>query len=618
MAVNLSPYGGVGAQFLDNAGNVLTGGKIFTYAAGTTTNQAVYTTSAGNIFHPNPIILDASGRVPSGGEIWLTDGLLYKFVLTDSNDVLIATYDNIAGINSNFVNFVNQQEIQTATAGQTVFNLATVNYAPSTNSLSVFVDGVNQYGPGAQYAYLETDSDTVTFVNGLHVGASVKFTTSQLNSSGATDAIQVSYDPPFANSVETNVEFKLAQTVSLIDFGAVGDGVTDDTAAVVDAEASTFDRIYVPEGQYLTTYLNANDLSKVYYGNGQLIIGGYATARVYSNKDEELPAIPNLQFEALDNQNIPETSFHTVTPNVNPSPLPTSYTNYTQYAQRLGYMQYTGGFNTDATDHTLGRSGAFHRKDFVYHAGQGDLTNQSYFGSVSTARAGATHFLANPALIVENGNIGATGSATGAYLNHSEYVYSDNGLAVACIDRVRNYIRTNSGSALSQIWIHDRPQSNGTQPIDCVYSVSGSMKVGLDFTPASLTANKCAIALKADDRIYYNSSTTPDPIGAKWYATNVGTVYTSGTSDGFFNVVSNNITSFQVSNTDVLVNNVNGLTILNTGLLRFNGTNQTATGSSTASFVATNKPGATTGAGPSTWLTVSLNGQPHYIPCWAE
>jgi hypothetical protein len=193
MAVNLSPYGGVGAQFLDNAGNVLTGGKIETYAAGTTTPQATYTSSVGVTFHPNPIILDASGRVPSGGEIWLTDGLQYKFVLRDSNNVLIATYDNITGINSNFVNFVNQQEIQTATAGQTVFTLATTQYQPGTNSLSVFVDGVNQYGPGALYAYLETNSTTVTFVNGLHVGAEVKFTTSQLNSSGATAASQVSF-----------------------------------------------------------------------------------------------------------------------------------------------------------------------------------------------------------------------------------------------------------------------------------------------------------------------------------------------------------------------------------------------------------------------------------------
>jgi hypothetical protein len=254
MAVNLSPYGGVGAQFLDNAGNVLTGGKIFTYAAGTTTNQATYTTNLGNVPRTNPIILDASGRVPSGGEIWLTDGLLYKFVLTDSNDVLIATYDNIAGINSNFVAFTNQQEIQTATAGQTVFTLATMNYAPGTNSLSVFVDGVNQYGPGALYAYFETNSTTVTFTNGLHVGAEVKFTTSQLNSSvSSTNAFQVSYVPPFTGSTATNVGDKLTQTVSFKDFGAVGDGVTDDSVAWANFLAyldSSGSQGFIPAGTY--------------------------------------------------------------------------------------------------------------------------------------------------------------------------------------------------------------------------------------------------------------------------------------------------------------------------------------------------------------------------------
>jgi hypothetical protein len=271
MAVNLSPYGGVGAQFLDNSGNVLTGGKIFTYSAGTTTNQATYTTSAGNVPHSNPIILDASGRVPSGGEIWLTDGFAYKFILRDANDVLIATYDNVTGINSNFVAFTNEQEIQTATAGQTIFNLTTITYQPATNSLSVFVDGVNQYGPGAQYAYVETDSDTVTFVNGLHVGALVKFTTSQLNSSASqSDAFQVSYTPPFTGSVATNVGDKLAQTVSVQDFGAVGDGVTDDTAAIQAAinSASNYGRIHIPSGTYKVTSTLVIDVGIILYGDG--------------------------------------------------------------------------------------------------------------------------------------------------------------------------------------------------------------------------------------------------------------------------------------------------------------------------------------------------------------
>ena len=218
MAVNLSPVGGVAAQFFTNTGAVLTGGKLFTYAAGTTTPAATYTSSAGFTAHTNPIVLDSAGRVPNGGEIWLTDGITYKFVLKDANDVLIATYDNITGINSNFVNYINAQEIQTATAGQTVFNLS-INYQPGTNSLSVFVDGVNQYGPGAQYAYLETDTDTVTFVSGLHVGASVKFTTSSINTSASGDAAQISYTPPFTGGVATNVEAKLAQFRTPQDLG---------------------------------------------------------------------------------------------------------------------------------------------------------------------------------------------------------------------------------------------------------------------------------------------------------------------------------------------------------------------------------------------------------------
>jgi hypothetical protein len=67
--VSLSIFGGVGAQFFDNNGNPLSGGKIYTYEAGTTTPLATYTSSSGDTAHTNPIVLDAGGRVP-GGEIW--------------------------------------------------------------------------------------------------------------------------------------------------------------------------------------------------------------------------------------------------------------------------------------------------------------------------------------------------------------------------------------------------------------------------------------------------------------------------------------------------------------------------------------------------------------------
>lgn len=297
MAVNLSPVFGVAGQVFDDNGNPLAGGKIYTYLAGTTTPAATYTTVAGNITHSNPIILDGAGRVPTG-EIWLTDGISYKFVVEDSVGVLIGTYDNLVGINSNFVSFTSQQEIQTATAGQTVFNLTTIQYQPNTNNLTVFVDGVNQYGPGAQYSFVETDSDTITFTSGLHVGALVKFTTASQVSTNATDAANVSYTPGIdsilyptpisvktaldnitdtdsgssyvgfnqgrTNAVDRTVKSRLQDVVSVKDFGAIGDGTADDTVAIQNAVNSIVGTggvagvsgsgtIYFPQGTYKIT-----------------------------------------------------------------------------------------------------------------------------------------------------------------------------------------------------------------------------------------------------------------------------------------------------------------------------------------------------------------------------
>jgi hypothetical protein len=159
MAVNLSPVGGVAGQFFDNNGNPLVGGKLYTYAAGTTTPQATFTSASGATPNSNPIILNGGGRVPA--EIWLTDGLQYKFVLYTSTNTLIGSWDNIIGINSNFVNFVTSEEVQTATAGQTVFTLTTMQYQPGTNNLVVYVDGVNQI-EGGTYSFVETSSTVVT------------------------------------------------------------------------------------------------------------------------------------------------------------------------------------------------------------------------------------------------------------------------------------------------------------------------------------------------------------------------------------------------------------------------------------------------------------------------
>jgi hypothetical protein len=134
--VSLSAFGGVGAQFFDNNGVILTGGKIYTYEAGTTTPLASYTSSSGSTAHTNPIVLNSAGRVP-GGEIWIALRL-YKFVLETSTGVLIASYDNVgssfnaAAIIANF----------TGNGSTVAFTLAS---APAgENATNVYINGVYQ------------------------------------------------------------------------------------------------------------------------------------------------------------------------------------------------------------------------------------------------------------------------------------------------------------------------------------------------------------------------------------------------------------------------------------------------------------------------------------------
>ena len=136
MAVFLSPVGGAAAQFFNNNGVILSGGKLYTYAAGTTTPQVTYTSSSGVTAHTNPIILDSAGRVPSG-EIWINSPP-YKFVLNTSTDVLIATYDNITGLGA----AAYQVQNFTGTGSQTVFTLSTASLGE--NFTFVYINGVYQ------------------------------------------------------------------------------------------------------------------------------------------------------------------------------------------------------------------------------------------------------------------------------------------------------------------------------------------------------------------------------------------------------------------------------------------------------------------------------------------
>lgn len=178
----------------------------------------------------------------------------------DSNDIINVGSLSVGNLringqpvspgNINYTGMV--KETIVATAGQTVFDLTSVSYAPLTNNLSVYVDGVYQ-NPNR---YTETSSTRVTLSQGVHVGAVVDFVVLSLTAiPGTVDAANVTYTPA-GSGTPTTVATKLQQYVSVKDFGAAGDGVTDDTIAIqaaINYGMASGKAIYVPDGKYLIT-----------------------------------------------------------------------------------------------------------------------------------------------------------------------------------------------------------------------------------------------------------------------------------------------------------------------------------------------------------------------------
>ncbi len=88
--ISVAPLGR--QTFFDDSGKPLSGGKVYTFIAGTSTPQASYSDANGTL-NTNPVILDSAGRA----SIWIGSGS-YKFVVQDSGGATLWTADNIQGI----------------------------------------------------------------------------------------------------------------------------------------------------------------------------------------------------------------------------------------------------------------------------------------------------------------------------------------------------------------------------------------------------------------------------------------------------------------------------------------------------------------------------------------
>lgn len=162
---------GAGAQFFTVGGLPLNAGLIYTYAAGTTTPQATYTTSAGSVQNANPVVLGADGRPPN--EIWLVAGVSYRFDLKDSLGNLIKTYDNLTGIND-------------LTTAQLEWSLGPTPTFLSATSFSLVGDQTGSFQVGRR---LKTTNTSGTIYSTITVSAFAAVTTvTVVNDSSTLDS----------------------------------------------------------------------------------------------------------------------------------------------------------------------------------------------------------------------------------------------------------------------------------------------------------------------------------------------------------------------------------------------------------------------------------------------
>jgi len=151
--------------------------------------------------------------------------------------------------------------------GSTTSFVLTVD--PGTkNNVQVYIDGVYQ-----NKATFSITASSLTFTEAPPLNSAIEFLIGSAIDSVGADANRVNYNQGGTGAVNTNVAAKLQETVSVKDFGAVGDGVADDTAAI-QAAMDAAQNIYFPTGTYNITSPLYLDTRKHLYGNvnGQPVI----------------------------------------------------------------------------------------------------------------------------------------------------------------------------------------------------------------------------------------------------------------------------------------------------------------------------------------------------------
>ena len=582
----------------------LAGGMLYAYVPGTVTLKPTYIDSTGTTQNTNPVILDASGRA----SIWLSG--VYDMKLTDASGITIWTQSNVSSIGD---------------AGAVYFS----------SSFSSLQDAVTQIGSNNATLYIETSLPagniglTTVPANITIVGRAA----GEIVTSGAyivfNGGLEVQIQSFFTGTgvIEFNSYLKalvdkiFASTVTITSEKPTE---ADLFATGVAADVSG-NPVHLLSADYTSNVANATSLKTCYWGGtGKLTTTDGRTRAPWFSTIYSAPAVlgdedsPELLFSG-DFSRTPFAVEHRITGTDTMGNFTTGWHPCPETVPHYTYL-YSEAGSQYSTNSAEGRTAQIAYKTKVYSTGQGDI--MCYHGNAfaNGTKPNSTHFLANPAVNLFSGQCDS--GADGVYLNPYETYLKDNGFDSACFGIVLNCERTVDTGAKSAVWGGVKVSSVGTKAMNNVFSFYGKANAGLDLAinGADFGTTKCAISLKANDRIYFNNQSTA--VGNiqedTWCTTtfNLDYIEYDSASSSIITVV-NNIPVVQVSTLGMTLAGAAGLSFGSNGILRFSGGASYGVGGNSVSFTSSNKPGSTSGSGPSQWLLVTLGGGNYYIPCWA-
>ena len=156
----------------------------------------------------------------------------------DQDGNLLASTASGFFVGANFFN-------QTYTGDGSTTSFALTIDPGTKNNIQVYIDGVYQ-----NKATFSITGTAITFTEAPPLNAAMEFIIGNAVDNVSSDANLVNYNQGGTGAQTRTVENKLQESVSVKDFGAVGDGVADDTAAI-QAALNTGGTVYIPDGAYI-------------------------------------------------------------------------------------------------------------------------------------------------------------------------------------------------------------------------------------------------------------------------------------------------------------------------------------------------------------------------------